>query len=181
MNAPPPPKTIEWRAYLGVFRYTKRAIQLVWSTSRALTIGLALGSLFGGVLPAGVAYAGKRLVDSIIAARASSLDRHVALMWVGAELGLVVASALVQRTLGIFRQLLREQLGNRINGDILEKALTLDLTQFEDSEVYDKLTRARREASSRPLSLVTEAFELGQNLITLIGLGGLLAAFSRSR
>ena len=37
---------------------------------------------------------------------------------------------------------------------ILEKALTLELAQFEDSEFYDKLTRARREASSRPLSLV---------------------------
>jgi ATP-binding cassette, subfamily B, bacterial len=175
---PPPPKSIEWRAYLGVFRYTKRAIQLVWSTNRALTIGMALGSLLGGVLPAGIAYAGKRLVDAIIAARASSLDRHDALIWVGVELALVVAAALVSRTLGIFRQLLREQLGNRINSDILEKALTLDLTQFEDSEIYDKLTRARREASSRPLSLITEAFELGQNLITLIGLGGLLAAFS---
>src|SRR5262249_14656315 len=38
--------------------------------------------------------------------------------------------------------------------------------------------RARREASSRPLSLVTQAFELGQSLVTLIGLGFLLAAFS---
>ena len=37
---------------------------------------------------------------------------------------------------------------------ILEKALTLQLAHFEDSEFYDKLTQARREASSRPLSLV---------------------------
>jgi ATP-binding cassette subfamily B protein len=40
------------------------------------------------------------------------------------------------------------------------------------------MTRARREASSRPLSLVSQAFELGQSMVTLIGLGGLLAAFS---
>ncbi len=33
---------------------------------------------------------------------------------------------------------------------VLDKALTLDLEHFEDSEFYDKLTRARREASSRP-------------------------------
>ena len=37
---------------------------------------------------------------------------------------------------------------------ILEKALELALRHFEDAEFYDKLTRARREASSRPLSLV---------------------------
>ena len=76
------------------------------------------------------------------------------------------------------RSLLRAQLGQRINVEILEKALTLELTQFEDSELYDKLTRARREASSRPLSLVSQTFELGQQMITLVGYGALLAAFS---
>ena len=50
---------------------------------------------------------------------------------------------------------------------ILEKALTLELTHFEDSEFYDKLTRARREASSRPLSLVMRTSGLLQNAIAI--------------
>ena len=171
---------VDLRAYLGVFRYSRRAIGLVWATSRALTLGLAFGALISGLLPTGVAYVGKKLVDTIVlAAKTRELaDRHQAMMWVGAELALVVALALVARLTGIFRALLRQQLGQRINVDILEKALKLELAQFEDSELYDKMTRARREASSRPLSLVSETFELGQSLITLIGLGGLLAAFS---
>jgi ATP-binding cassette subfamily B protein len=78
----------------------------------------------------------------------------------------------------MMRSLLRQQLGQKINVEILEKALTLELTQFEDSELYDSLTRARREASSRPLSLVSQTFEFGQSAITLITLGGLLAGFS---
>ncbi len=61
---------------------------------------------------------------------------------------------------------------------ILEKALTLDLQHFEDSEFYDKLTRARREASSRPLSLVMRTFGLVQNGISLISFGSLLVHFS---
>ncbi len=61
---------------------------------------------------------------------------------------------------------------------ILEKALTLELRQFEDSEFYDKLTRARREASSRPLSLVMRTFGLVQNTIALVSFGGLLVQFS---
>jgi ATP-binding cassette subfamily B protein len=76
------------------------------------------------------------------------------------------------------RNLLRQQLGQKINVEILEKALTLELAQFEDSELYDSLTRARREASSRPLSLVSQTFELGQSLITLVTLGVLLAQFN---
>ena len=61
---------------------------------------------------------------------------------------------------------------------ILEKALTLELRHFEDSEFYDKLTRARREASTRPLSLVMRSFGLVQNGIALVSYGTLLWQFS---
>ena len=61
---------------------------------------------------------------------------------------------------------------------ILEKALTLELRHFEDPEFYDRLTRARREASSRPLSLVTETFQLVQNVLTLAGYVALLLRFT---
>jgi ATP-binding cassette subfamily B protein len=66
----------------------------------------------------------------------------------------LVGLAAVQRAISIFRSLLRARLGNRVNVMILDKALTLELRHFEDSEIYDKMSRARREASSRPLSLV---------------------------
>ena len=66
----------------------------------------------------------------------------------------------------------------RVNELILEKALTLSLRHFEDSEFYDKLTRARREASSRPLSLVNRTFRLVENAISLVAFGGLLLQFS---
>ncbi len=85
---------------------------------------------------------------------------------------------MAQRGISLAQSLLRAQLGQRVNVMILEKALTLDLTQFEDSEFYDKLTRARREASSRPLSLVMRTFALLQNAISLISFGGLLFRFS---
>jgi ATP-binding cassette, subfamily B, bacterial len=61
---------------------------------------------------------------------------------------------------------------------ILEKALTLDLAHFENSEFYDKLTRARREASSRPLSLVVRTFGLAQNAVSLLSYATLLIQFS---
>jgi hypothetical protein len=61
---------------------------------------------------------------------------------------------------------------------ILEKALTLDLRHFEDSEFYDKLTRARREASSRPLSLVMRTSGLFQNALAIASFAVLLANFS---
>ncbi|MEX2050203.1 MAG: ABC transporter ATP-binding protein [Steroidobacteraceae bacterium] len=56
--------------------------------------------------------------------------------------------------------------------------MTLELSHFEDSEFYDKLTRARREASSRPLALVMRTFGLAQNGVSLVSYGTLLAQFS---
>ena len=61
---------------------------------------------------------------------------------------------------------------------ILEKAGTLSLSQFEDSELYDQPTRARREASTRPLALVNKTFGLLQNAISLGSFAFLLVQFS---
>src|SRR3546814_16234050 len=61
---------------------------------------------------------------------------------------------------------------------ILEKALTLELTHFEDSEFYDQLLRARREASTRPLALIIKTASVAQNAISLISYGALLVQFS---
>src|SRR4029078_12255094 len=128
------------------------------------------------ILPGGIAWVGKHLVDSIVTARGSRLhaDETTAMTWVGIEYGLVIVLAAITRATGILRSLLRQQLGQRINVLILEKALTLEQTQFEDSELYDSLTRARREASSRPLSLVTQTFDLVQGGLTLASYGALL-------
>jgi ATP-binding cassette subfamily B protein len=168
------------RQYLGVYRYSGRAIGLVWSTNRSLTIGLAVLSLIAGLLPAAIAYVGKLIVDAVVRAAETGLavDRDHAIWVVAAELGLVMALSATQRGLGILRSLLRAQLGHRVNVMILEKALTLELTQFEDSEFYDKMSRARREASSRPLSLVMRTFGLIQDGISLITYGILLLSFS---
>ncbi|MCC6171248.1 MAG: ABC transporter ATP-binding protein, partial [Gammaproteobacteria bacterium] len=153
------------RGFLGVFRYSRRALELVWSTSRALTLALGLLTLFAGAMPAAIAWVGAQIVDAVVAAArlagaASGADAASAfaqarlrvLELVVLEGLLVAALAAAQRALGLCQSLLRAQLGQRVNVLILEKAVTLTLAHFEDSEFYDKLTRARREASSRPLS-----------------------------
>ena len=154
--APAPPNLT--RGFFGVFRYSRRALELVWSTSRALTSRWRLLTLAGGLLPAAVAYVGKLIVDAVVAAIAARARRARAadavLLLVAVEAALRRRARGVQRGISLCQSLLRAQLGQRVNVMILEKALTLELAHFEDSEFYDKLTRARREASSRPLSLV---------------------------
>ena len=167
------------RGFFGVFRYSRRAMELVWSTNRALTIALAVLTVIAGVLPASVAYVGALIVDAVVAAiRAGGTEATRVVEFVILEGALVASIAAAQRGLSLCQSLLRAQLGQRVNVMILEKALTLELRHFEDSEFYDKLTRARREASTRPLSLVTRTFGLVQNGISLMSYGALLVHFS---
>ncbi len=163
--------------FFGVFKYTGRAVELVWATSRGLTFWLAGLTLVAGLLPGGIAWVGKQLIDSVVAGMSTGVARD-ALMWLAIEAGLIVAMAASQRGLSVAQSLLRAQLGHRVNVMILEKAQSLDLTHFEDSEFYDKMTRARREASSRPLSLVKRSFGLVQNGISLLAYSALLLQFS---
>ena len=155
----------------------------MWTTSRTLTIAFAILTLIAGTLPAAVAYVGSLIVDAVVAAiQADAIDRAAltrhALLMVAWEGLLVAAIAGAQRGISLCQSLLRAQLGQRVNVMILEKALTLELEHFENSEFYDKLTRARREASSRPLSLVMRTFGLVQNAVSLISFGTLLINFS---
>jgi ATP-binding cassette subfamily B protein len=168
------------RGFFSVFAYSRRAMELVWTTSRPLSVAVAVLTLIAGMLPAGVAYVGAHIVDAVVLAinAAPNGDTHLVIKWVGLEGVLVAALAAAQRGMSLCQSLLRAQLGQRVNVMILEKALTLDLAQFEDAEFYDKLTRARREASVRPLSLVMRTFGLIQNLISIISYGALLVQFS---
>ena len=170
------------RQSFAVFRYSGRAVNLVWTTNRTLTIILAILTLVAGLLPAAVAYIGKLIVDAVVATRSltlqDNLNTSLPLMYVGFEAVAVALLAGSQRGLSIAQSLLRVLLGQRVNVLIIEKALTLELSQFEDSEFYDKMTNARREASSRPLSLVNRTFGLVQNGLSLLTYGALLINFS---
>ena len=158
-------------------------MELVWTTNRQLTVALAVLTLLAGVLPAAMAWVGALIIDAVLAATKTMQDSGDSSMTrvftlVAIEALIVAALAGAQRGISLCQALLRAQLGQRVNVMILDKALTLDLAQFEDAEFYDKLTRARREASSRPLSLVIRTFGLAQNLVSLLSYGVLLVQFS---
>jgi ATP-binding cassette, subfamily B, bacterial len=151
----------------------RRALGLVWKSSPFLTTTFAILVVSGSLLGPAIALAGKRIVDAVVAG-----SREETIRWVVVELGLVLLQASINRASSLVRSVLGSRLGTDINVAILERAQALELRHFEDPEFYDRLTRARREASSRPLSLVTEAFALVQSLLTLAGYAALLVQFS---
>jgi ATP-binding cassette subfamily B protein len=155
------------------FEHTPRTLGLVWRSSASGTVLVGILTLACALIPLGIAWAGKQIIDAVV--------RHSAeatLRWVLVELGLVAGLALGTQGLGLSRSIIGARLGVDINVAILKKAIALDLRYFEDSEFYDSLTRARREASVRPLSVVTRCFQLVQSIVTLLGYVVLLVHFS---
>ncbi|HVI03120.1 MAG TPA: ABC transporter ATP-binding protein, partial [Enhygromyxa sp.] len=150
-----------------------QAVRMAWRSSpgtAALWIGvLALASL----LPVGIAWVGKSIVDAVVAH-----DVSRALFWVVIEMLLVACMAAAQRGGGMLRALLGVRLGLSLNLEILRKAQTLELHHFQDPEFYDQLTRARREATHRPLAVAAELLGLLSAVTTLLGFVALLLSFS---
>ena len=123
------------RQLLAVFRYSGRAIGLVWTTNRTLTILIAALTLIAGLLPAAVAYIGKLIVDAVVEARnvgifnngisnnGISNNIYHPVIYVGLEAIAIALLAASQRGLTVCQSLLRVLLAQRVNVLILEKAL----------------------------------------------------------
>ena len=164
--------------------HSARALKLVWDSAPGGVLALGLFTIVAAALPPFVAYVGKMIIDAVVAAHAAgpgiagAAGATRALRLVAVELGAVVLMAGCERVLGLVRQLVGLRLGIDLNVRILEQALRLDLGHFEDAEFYDKLTRARREASTRPLSLIQSNFQVVRNGLTLAGYIALLIRFS---
>jgi ATP-binding cassette subfamily B protein len=155
------------------FALLPRAMRMVARVSPRGTVGLVVLTLVCSALPLAIAWVGKAIVDSVVAGNADAAFR-----WVAIELGLVVAQVGGGRGLALVRGLIGARLARELNVSILEKALNLQLSDFEDPAFYDQLTRARREASSRPITVVTETFDIVQKALTLVGYASVLAHHS---
>ncbi len=176
----PQPLLGRLRAALSVFREVPGTFRLVWRADAKGALTLLAATIVGAVLPAALAWVGKLIIDGVLlAARVrTAAALHDVLGLVALEAGLMVASTAVGRLLGLQRELMRANLGNAVNLAILEKALRLELRHFEDADVYDKMQNARREATDRPLGLVTQAFSVLSGCITLIAYAALLVKLS---
>ena len=91
------------------------------------------------------------------------------------ELVLAIASDLLGRVVSLLDALLSEKFSNVTSIRLMEHAATLDLEDFEDSELQDKLDRARRQTMGR-MALMSQIFGQAQDALTIASFSiGLLA------
>ena len=149
----------------------------------------ALLRIVRALLPVVTLYVGKLIIDEVVVLvqaphpaadlrewiASGLLDRMGALL--ALEFGLAVLSDVLGRAVSLLDSLLSEQFSNETSLRLMEHAATLDLEDFEDSELQDRLERARRQASGRS-SLIGQLFGQAQDIVTVASFAAGLLVFA---
>ncbi len=175
------PMLQKWQEVRRSFAHTPKAVKLVWQTSPWATVGLGFLTVGGALLPASQAWVGKLIVDGVVASIQRGADPErikTVFVYLVLELALFLMSTGLNQARRLIQQLIQLQLANRIRGEIIHKALTLDLAFFEHPDFYDRLQNARRESGYKPVDLIDDTFSVVQSTITLVSFAVLLLRFS---
>lgn len=152
--------------------------KLIWQASPGLTLGNTLLRLLRAAVPLVLLYVGKLIIDEVVLLASNeggSMDRL--LMYLAVEFGVAILSDILSRGIALFDSLLGDLFANASSVRLMEQAARLDLYQFENSEFYDKLERARQQTVRRT-QLMTQVLSQVQDIITLVFLAAGLVAFA---
>lgn len=167
-----------WRQRLAALKHVPPLLKLVYETHRGYTAAILCLRIVRAGVPVAVLWIGKLIIDAVVNAVDVARSGGTPDWWhlgalVAIELGIAVGGEGLARASALLESLLGDLFGNRISVRLMEHAATLDLAQFEDSETYDQLERARRQTVGR-IGLLGLMLGTAQDLITLLALTGAL-------
>jgi ATP-binding cassette subfamily B protein len=187
--APRPANKPNLRERFDAMRNLAPFLRQIWQTSRVLTTASLGLRVIRALLPIVTLYIGKLIIDEAIrlvgagvpqeglmaAWRSGVLDH---LLWLLAvEFALAILSDLLGRMVSYADALLSELFTNATSIRLMEHAATLDLEDFEDPDLQDKLDRARRQTMGR-MNLMSQLFGQVQDAITVVGFAAGLLVYA---
>jgi ATP-binding cassette subfamily B protein len=190
-HQPPPPKSQpkNLRERFSALRNLPPFLRDLWTTGPALLTSDLVLRVLRALLPVATLFVGKLIIDEVVELlRNGAIDgslqdalyggrfNHLALL-LGCELVLAVLSDLLGRVVSLLDALLSEKYTNATSIRLMQHAATLDLEDFEDSEMQDRLERARRQAVGRS-SLMSQLFGQAQDLVTVVAFAAGLVVYA---
>ncbi len=157
-----------------------RAVGFVWQAAPGWSTVSTVLLIIQGMIPLATLYIVKLIVDHL-----TGLNGHPSaggtyddvLVLICAALGLTVASNLCNAMLGYVNLTQAHLVADHMQHLVQSKSIDMDLAYYENSQYYDKLHRAQREAPSRPVRIIQGLTEVGRNGLTLIGAFVILFTF----
>ena len=179
-----PALDLDFKERLGALRNLPEFFSLIWSCNNWLAALNILLRVIRASLPLAMLYVGKLIIDEIVrisviasGPAVENPDMSIVTVYVFIELGLAVFSDLLGRGIALLDSLLGDLVSHEISLRLMHQSARLDLECFEDSDFYDKLERARRQASSRIL-LMSQVLTQLQDSITVFFLAAALITFN---
>lgn len=154
----------------------RRFFFVAWHVSPFGAVAQALLTLIHGLIPIGILWASRGLVNFITAILAQETEPSLetAAPWVIALVGL----ALFRNITGTYDGYLRWKMQNRIKVHqqhaLIEAATYIDFALFDQPQTYDLIQRARQALDHRLTNFLRFLTEIGQLCVTLVGYGVLL-------
>ena len=180
MNRPTEPKSFwsGWQERLSALRQIPPVLGIVWRSGPiVVTLGVIF-RVFVSVLPVALLWVAKLIIDSIV--RAVTTHSHVSpgFWWlVGTEFALAVCGSILNRTIDYLDSLLADKYTRYVSIEVMKHAADLDLVAYEDPVYYDRLERARVQATDR-LGMIQSIGRLLQQVITAASLSISIMLFS---
>jgi ATP-binding cassette, subfamily B, bacterial len=174
---------------MGALRNLGPYLRLVWKTSPALTTVNVVLRLVRALLPLATLYVGKLIIDEVAALALLTSKPSTLREWLDGgmlerlgwllvlELALAILSDVLGRTVSLFDSLLSERVSNATSVQLMEHAATLDLEDFEDSELQDQLERARRQTMGRQ-TMLSQLMAQAQDVVTIFTFAAGLIAYA---
>jgi ATP-binding cassette subfamily B protein len=167
-----------WRERLSALRNVPAVLRIVWESGRTVvTLGLVF-RLVASVLPLGLLWITKLIIDGIVHAVTTHQSVPTQLWWlVAAEFALAVFNSILSRIIDYLDALLADKYTRHVSIRVMKHAAELDLLAYEDPVFYDRLERARVQATDR-LGMIQAIGRLVQQIITTISLSVSIMLFS---
>jgi len=167
-----------WRDRLAALRNVPTVLRFVWESGRLVVVLGLVSRIIASILPPALFWVSKFIIDTIFRTVTTHQPITHRLWWlVAAEFALAVSTGLVGRLIDYLDALLAGRYMNHISVRVMEHAASLDLLAYEDPVFYDRLERARVQATDR-LYMIQAIGRLIQQVITTITLSISIIVFS---
>jgi len=167
-----------WQERLTALRNTPPVLKIVWQSGPGVVIFGLVARLFASLLPLALLWIPKLIVDAIVHAKVASQPVSPRLWWlVAGEFGVAVLGGVLARAIDYSDSLLADKYTRYVSIQVMKHAAELDLIAYEDPVFYDRLERARVQATDR-LGMIQQIGRLIQLVITTITLSVTIMVYS---
>jgi ATP-binding cassette, subfamily B, bacterial len=167
-----------WRDRVSALRNVPTVLHFVWEAGRTVVVLGLVSRIVASILPPALFWVSKLIIDTIFRIVTTHQPISSRLWWlVAAEFAIAVSMGLVGRLIDYLDALLAGKYMNHISVRVMEHAASLDLLAYEDPVFYDRLERARVQATDR-LYMIQAIGRLIQQVITTITLSISIMVFS---